>query len=458
MNISILYLDIISCLTILLLSRLIFKSFRHPIFLICAWWSACLILSNIVLIGEGPNPRTHLVFLLFIYSIMGFGLIFQISTRVRTFPIPKIIARHWTFWIALSIVIYLLSVWLGVIGYKLQGVYGPEFRALSFSTGEYSSLLYGSYYLQVAADLVLSPFVLFGVIALPIAGIFYDRSIFLLLGLIFSVAIDFKGSSRFHLYYFLLAIALAVIIVKRFKFLSRITLLPIVFATIIFLAIISKQRMQADAFNMEIIENTIEQAVKYHVYGVYLFDYEFSDDASMLHQGTSYGRLTLLSYPERIFCMVLRRLGILAISTIDEIGEHWQKSVRLGFDKDSRLVIANAFYTSLYPIFYDYGYLGIVLVPGLFIYFLVVHYKTYLLHNNITSLFVVIFLTILFMTSIFNSKITSGDFSVIFYCILLLDPVRKVSRKGVIRSRITCSNGSAGLNHSRVGRLNRDQT
>ncbi|MDD5676902.1 MAG: O-antigen ligase [Kiritimatiellae bacterium] len=425
MNIAILGLDIISCLTVVFLSKRIFRSLKHPIFLICAWWSVFLLLSNVVIIGEGIHLGTHLIFLLFIYSILGFGIFFQSSPCTATFPLPKILVRHSTLWITISILIFLLSLWLGFVGYKLQGVYGSEFRALSFATGDYSSLLYGSYYLQVAADLVLSPLVLFGVIALPIAGIYYNKCKFLLSGFVLSVAASFQGSGRFHLYCFILATALAVIFVKRIKHMSRITLLAFVFAAIFVLAVISRQRLQAAEFTADVIENTIRQLVSYHVFGFYLFDYEFSDAASILHKETSFGRLTLFSYPDRIACMALRRFGINVSPIIDKFGEHWQSYVWLGDDRNGHSFVANAFYTSLYPLYYDFGYLGVVLVPGLFIYFLAWHYATYVRQNNITSLFVVIFLIIFFFTSIFSSKITSSEFLVIFICILLLNPVRK---------------------------------
>ena len=425
MNIMILGLDIVSVLAIVLLAKRYFNSLRHPVFLICAWWSTFLLLSNILVIGEGIQLETHLVFLLFIYSILGFGIFFQSARCTATFPIPKLLTRHKAAWITVFILIYLLSLWLGFVGYKLQGVYGSEFRALSFGTGDYSSLLYGSYYLQVAAGLVLSPFVLFGVIALPVAGIFYAKYKFLLLGLVLSTAVSFQGSGRAHLYCFILATALAVIFVQELKRSPRFKLLLLVLAAVFMMAIISRQRLQTDKFTADVIDNTIEQLVAYHVFGFYLFDHEFSDKASKLHQGTSFGRLALFSYPDKVACMVLRRFGINATPIIDEFGEYWQRYVQLGDDKNGNPFVANAFYTSLYPIFYDFGYLGVVLVPGLFVYFLIWHFKTYVGQKNITSLFVVIFLTIFFMTSIFNSKITSGEFVLIFFCILLLDPVRK---------------------------------
>jgi oligosaccharide repeat unit polymerase len=420
MNVALLYLDILSFLMVILLSRVFLGCLRNPVFLICAWWSTSLFLSNIVVWGEGVHLRTHLVLLLFIYSILGFGIIFQLFIRPARFPIPTFLRRHKAAALGAATLLYLLSIRLGIVGRDLQRVYGPEFRALSFSAGDYSSLLYGSYYLQTAAGVVLSPFVLFGMIALPVAGVFYNSYKWLLLGLVLAIAVAFQGSGRFSLYYFGLATALSVIFAHTRKRMSLIRLFPLVVAGVLVVADITRQRLASDELSSDVVETTINQAVTYHVCGVYLFDRDFSNDASMLYRGSSFGRLSLLAYPDKVVGMLVRRFGVSWSATIDEVGEYWQKTAWLGYDKRGSPVEPNAFYTSVYAIFYDFGYGGIVLVPGLFVYFLVLHFKTHRRRQNFTSLFVVVFLSIFFMTSIFDSKITASDFSAVFYCVLLL--------------------------------------
>jgi oligosaccharide repeat unit polymerase len=420
MNITILCIDIISFLIIFLLSRLVFKSLRNPIFVICAWWLLCLFLSNVVVIGEGVFWGTHLLFLLFIYSILGFGAFYRFTARRANYLMPRFIYRYRAFFIVMAMLIYLLSVYLGIVGFRLQAVYGPEFRSLFFSTGDYSSLIYGNYYLQVIANLVLSPLILFGIIALPVAGIYYSDYRYMLLGFIFAAAVDFQGSGRFSLYCFVLAMALAALLVKKVKLLSHVKITIIACAAIILFGTITRQRLQEGEFNRDIVSTIVEQAISYHLIGIYLFDREFSNDLSALHQESSFGRLTLLSYPDRVICMVIRRFGIRVSPTIDMLGERWQRTVVLGADGNGRSIESNAFYTSLYPIYYDFGYLGVVLVPGILVYFLILHFKAYRTSNNFTSLFVVIFLSVFFMTSIFDAKITAPDFSFVIFCILLL--------------------------------------
>jgi oligosaccharide repeat unit polymerase len=432
------YIDILSFLTIVLLSKFVFKSLRNPIFLICAWWSGFLLLSNIVVIGTGITMGTHLVFLLFIYSILVSGIVSQLSIRPAGFPMPKFVIRYKTVWIVVCIAIYLLSIWLGFSGYTLQKEYEADYRTLAFSTGDYSSLLYQSYYLQLAANFVLSPFLLVGVIAFPVASIFYNNYKFLLLGLVFSVVIDLQGFGRLYSYYFLLATGLAVIFVKKVTLFSNFKLLPIGLAVFIMASWITGQRASADKFNSEVVEKTIDQVLIYHVMGAYLFDFEFSNNASILYKGTSLGRLSLFSYPDRIACMVLRRLGFDAIATADELAEHWQRGVWLGDGQDGHPIEANAFYTTLYPIFYDFGYFGVVLVPAFFAYYIVLHFKTFRKHNNVLSLLVVVFLVIFFMTSIFTSKITSNEFLPLLYGILLLYSGGRELRQG---GNGTVSNG-----------------
>jgi hypothetical protein len=180
------------------------------------------------------------------------------------------------------------------------------------------------------------------------------------------------------------------------------------------------------------MEQAMSQLATYHVLGFYLFDHEFSDDTSRLHQGTSLGRLSLLGYPDKLICMVLRRAGLQAVPVVDIFAEHWQyDAVSLGDDENGEAIVVNAFYTSLYPMFYDFGYLGVVLIPGLFVFFLVLHYKSYLRQQGFASLFVVIFLTLFFMVSVFNVKIACCDFQVILYCIVFRRPVSKLLQSGV---------------------------
>jgi len=420
MNVDMLFADLLSFVVILVVSKLVFRSIRHPVFIICAWWCACLMLSNAVRIGEGIQPGTHLVFLLFNCSIFGFGILFHLLIQSVRHPIPMWVIRYKSTWIAISAFVYLVVLGLGFLGYQLQKAYGVKFRELSFSTGEYSSLLYGNYYLQVAAELVLTPLVLFGIMALAVAGVFYNKYRYLLLGFVFSAAVAFQGSGRFPIYYFILATVLAVVFVKKIRWRACVKLLSVCLAAIFIIAVISKQRVLLEEFNREIVVSTIEQAVTYHVLGIHLFNHEFSDRNSMLRQGTSFGRLSLFSFPDKIICMVLRRFGIFASPTIDAFGTHWQEAVPLGYDKNGQVYEANAFYTSLYPVFYDFGYWGIVILPGIFVYFLVLHQKTYSEQNNFISLFAVVFLSIFFMTSLFNSKITSMDFVVITYCIIMM--------------------------------------
>jgi oligosaccharide repeat unit polymerase len=461
MNVALLYLDIVSCLTVVVLSKLFLKSLRNPIFVICAWWSACLFLSNIVVIGDGMYFGTHLVFLLFIYSIMGFGIIFHANTRAAYFPINKLLTTYRTTWMAVSILIYLLTIGLGVRGYQLQREYGIDYRMLSFSTDDYSSLLYGNFLFHQIARFVLAPPVLFGVIALPVAGIFYANYKVLLLGFIFAVAVDMQGAGRVNLYYFIWAMLLANVFMKRTKLWLHITLLTtVVVAAGLLMLEATKQRRGVWETSKQDVENALQQFVQYHVLGFYLFDRDFSNYASRLYEGTSLGRLSLLAYPDKLLAMTLRRLGFFSIPPIEELSEYWQNSVFLGYDENGLALESNAFYTSLYPIFYDFGYLGIVFVPGLFVYFLVLHYKTYLRQQNFISLFVVIFLTIFFITSIFTCKIVSNDVVAIYYCIILLSVLKGFQMRGFRFRGTGCKSGMASPSGSEsgqggVGRLNR---
>lgn len=354
--------------------------------------------------------------------------------RPAHFPVPEFLLRYRSAWISGAIFIYLLTICLGAYAYLLQKIYTTDFRDLAFSTDDYSSLLYGSYYVQTLASLFLTPLVLIGCIALPVAGAFYKNYKYMLLGLIFSAAADMQTDGRFYLYYYIISLALVAILLNR-KYIFFFVISLTIAASVLMLES-SKRRSGSNDVNPDVIVAAMNQFVYYHIFGFYLFDHDFSDGASMLHQGTSFGRLSLLSYPDTVACMILRRAGFFMIPEIDRVGAHWQgDNVILGVDKYGQPISANAFYTSLYPMFYDFRYFGVVLIPGLFVYFLVVDYKTYLRQPNFISLFVVIFLTIFFIASMFTSKMTSNDFQVVFYCILFRGIFLKESRTGVFKLR-----------------------
>ena len=424
MNIDILLVDIISILTILFLSRLVFKSLIHPIAIICLWWNGFLLLSNIYIIGEAIPLGTHAVFLLFIYSILLFGVLFHLSCGSKKAYIPNVIIKNRVKVLILLGAVYFISLYLGYKGYVLAGIYGPIFRNLSFSSGGYTSLLYGTYYLQTFASLILPPLVLFEIISLAIIGILYKKYVVLIMGLILAIAVCFQSMGRFPLYYFTLATVLTLVIAKKKTFRSFLKASSVLFVAIILFLCITSQRYGDEGLNRKAIENSIDQAVLYHVLGFNLFNHELSDEGSVLNRGTSFGRLSLLAYPDTVLCMFLRRFGISISPEIDYMAEHWQTSVDLGYDYNGNFIATNAFYTTLYPIFYDFGYIGIILIPGIFAYFIIAHFKTYSKEGNIISLFIVVFLMIFLMTSIFNSKITSFEFIVIFYFILRISPLR----------------------------------
>lgn len=436
MDKAILCLDILSYIAIVVLSKLTFRSLRNPVFIICTWWSAFLTLSNIIRIGDGIHFTTHLIFLLFIYSILGFGIFFHALIPTVYFQIPRVLTRYKKALLISSILLYLLTILLGAHGYNLQTGYGADYRQLSFDAGDSTSLLYGTTALQAFAGFVLSPIVLFGLIALPLAGVYYGKYSYLVLGYVFSAAVCFQSSSRGFLYFSIQATVLGFIFVKETKLWLRITFIAAAFASVLLMLDITKVRAGAEITDGTVIEEATDQLVKYHVVGAYLFDQEFSNQDSMLHGKTSLGRLCFFSYPDTIICMFLRRFRIDAVPEVSILGEYWQRNVFLGNDRNGKRVEINAAYTLLYPLFYDFGYLGIILVPGVFVYVLLIHYKAYVRQRSFLSLFVVVFIIIFFLVSIITVKITSFDFTVIFYSILFLQSVRASRENGSRLSRV----------------------
>jgi hypothetical protein len=211
-----------------------------------------LALSNLVVIGDGIHFETHLLFLLFIYSVLGFGILFHLYTREVEFPIPAFLVRYKSAWIATAIAAYFLTIVLGLHAYQLQKAYTTDFRNLSYQTGDYSSLVYGSYYIQMAAQLFLAPAVLFGVVALPVAGIFYGKYKFLLLGLILAAAADMQVAGRASLYCFALAAVLAFAFVKRTRLSLSITLFGFMVVSGVLIVDTTKRRLGSEEFSRKL--------------------------------------------------------------------------------------------------------------------------------------------------------------------------------------------------------------
>jgi oligosaccharide repeat unit polymerase len=395
---------------------------RHPIMVIGGWWIAILVLANIMTYGVGIQPITNLVIICFIGSILTSGVWLDGVVQPHHFPVPRIILKWKKVWIGLALLVYLYTLALGVVGYKLQEIYGNEFRALVFGAGGYDSILYGSYYLQVMAGFVLAPLVLLGVIGFPVAGIYLGKFRYILIGIVFAAAADFQSAGRFNSYFFMLSVVLTVVFSIKLKpgMKKKILASAVVLITLMVVST-ARRNLQYD-MDKEGFVRSVEQAVDYHLYGVNLLNSELVDEKSVLRTQRSYGRLVFLSYPDKIACMALRRFGFSASPLIDEFAEHWQGQVVVGVDKDGTPHIANAFYTSIYAMYYDFGILGVILIPIGFLFVLTRHYKSYVSSPNLLSLFVVVFISVFFLTSIFNSKITSIDFVTIFLGILLISP------------------------------------
>jgi len=397
---------------------------RNPIVIICLWWTGILLAANLVRIGNGIQPETNLVVFLFILSVFSFGVYFSKRKPTCSYSVPGVFSNYPRIWMGLAILVYICTLVLGVVGYKLQELYGNEFRALVFGAGGYDSLLYGSYYIQVMAGFILAPMLLLGVIAFPVAGVFFGKFRYVVLGFIFCVAADFQTAGRFYTYFFLLSILLAYLFMRKVspKFRLRLALSSLLMVVPLFIS--SARRAQVYEYNPEVVSHSIDQAIEYHLIGIHLLNADLANKNSVIHKTGSFGRLSLLSYPDNVICMVLRRFGVHAIPAIDEMAVHWQDNVWIGNDRSGSSHEVNAYYTSLYPMYYDFGLLGVILIPGALVFFLVRHYQVFLRFNNFASLLCVVFLTLFFVTSIFNSKLTSVDFVTLFCSMFLL---RRVS-------------------------------
>jgi oligosaccharide repeat unit polymerase len=163
----------------------------------------------------------------------------------------------------------------------------------------------------------------------------------------------------------------------------------------------------------------------YHTYGIMLFDYALNSPSSSVHDLVFPGQTTFATI-DFIISQISGVLGHLwshVSSSLysEELGKH----IFFGnSDFGGKAVAPNAFYTSLYPLYRDGGYFGVVIGSFTYGYLFSREFLTYKSHRNLRSLVWIIFFAWLGYASLLTPVIMGSTFWFIPLSIYLVFKIR----------------------------------
>tara|TARA_R110001606_G_scaffold195473_2_gene343125 strand:+ start:7976 stop:9163 length:1188 start_codon:yes stop_codon:yes gene_type:complete len=144
----------------------------------------------------------------------------------------------------------------------------------------------------------------------------------------------------------------------------------------------------------------LKYLIDYHLYGITIFGLVIDDKVVVDGIGTGYGLLTfpiISFFPEHIISLLQ---GERFLSPATEARGLMQKEVLITFT-DGTYIKTNAFFTSLYLFYKDFGVTGVVVFPLLYGYFFSKSYLCWLVNRNPIDLALVIFWSYTGYTALF---------------------------------------------------------
>lgn len=236
-------------------------------------------------------------------------------------------------------------------------------------TDFYESGIYGTFF-SIVNGPILSTFNLF---LIPIFSwmLFKKRNWLLIVQGLFLFGYASLGGGRFG--YLRIAIGIAFVGFCLYmnkenqkRRIRQILCLSIVFVLLIGIMTISRLSISAQGKEgvQDAIEATSEQMVSYAVGPIIAYDYALSHNYKERIGGYKYGGLTLAA-PNLLLYIILNKMGFKYEKALDDLVEIKQDEVIFIGDGSW-----NALYTSLLYYYLDFGWLGIIIIPLFFGYFL----------------------------------------------------------------------------------------
>jgi oligosaccharide repeat unit polymerase len=398
---------------------------------IILWWCFWLWVANFRLTGLlAPGPRTQAMVLIMLASVF-LGSLFVFTKTRPSAAVAKsnVNIRHngryllWLNILYLTIVAFLLVRALPLL---LSG--DPvEYRAAAFGSLDAPSPVFGGGYLQFLFELLILPVIFISLVIGLILYFRYRRKALLLLSLILMTMEAALMLGRFNFFYMVVLAPLTYILTgqrrppepgvpaaagqpETAKTPGRsktmmIMAVGLLLALVTLLAV-SVLRGKKNVDFMTLFRKTI---VEYHTVGFVLFDQELSVPTSRLNTRMSYGR-SVLGGLDTLVAVFLRRVNPDLVPMAGENGAHMAVPREVGNDEMGEPVLANAFYTVLYSLYFDGRYLAVILIPFVFGIFLGRSYLDWLKNGSLAGLALLLVLMYAGIFSLFQSPAESLRF------------------------------------------------
>jgi len=410
---------------------------KFPFLIVLGWWFLWLWVSSLSLTGlYVPTTATYLLYMILLLSVLGGGFIYvsrrQSSIRNIVRESSVIMARERELRIRKkmhNLTIFTLLIIVPIVGYFLfravqmfltldtLSLYRQAAFGLLDDSGE--SIVYGSASIRLLYNLVVTPIVF--LVFFIGAGYWLNtgaRKVFII-GSILVIAQAVTMMGRFGFYYVLAMFAFVGIMRlqlyrRSIKSIIRDARLAIFVVALILVPMGMIGFVRSDrGVDFAELYNTF--VIEYHTLGFTLFDIESNNPDSYLNQTRSYGRASLGAL-QHIPVLLLRRFDRSIDYIPGQIGADMQEYRIVGRSADGESITANAFVTSMYPLYMDGG-VPFIIIAGL-LYGIMLAKTSFTLfsqHNNLWNSFLLCTLIYCGLFSIFQPVITS-----VFWLYILL--------------------------------------
>lgn len=339
-------------LVYILALKLFYKTFFNPITIILIWWSSWLYIAfcDFTMLDKPSIEIIFLVFMMLTGLFIG-GMLaairgahysltnYEIKNDIFLMTTNKIFDNTFLFFLFvisfyfLKAMIYLLQN--GFIGY----------RDIVFSSPGKPSVLFGSSYVELFYNLIISPFpFIFLFIGLVLFINYNEKKIFYWSA--FMLILDsMMRLGRFGVYYIVVLSLLAILYSKTDHKSLKKKLLFILICLVALIIGIGSLR------GSDFIDTFTNMLVTYHTVGFNLVSQEIMDIHSKINHSLTYGLGTLNGLIS-IFDIIIRRFYT-ELLPYDELIKNHQQFVIVGTDAHGTPLFYNAFYTLLFTFYSD---------------------------------------------------------------------------------------------------------
>ena len=425
----------------ILSSGIKFRKFLNPVSIVLFWWCGWLWVSNLHLTGLFvPGPGTQLMALTMLLAVfLGSKLAFPRSRPEAAVGRANAnLVRNSRYLIWLNVLYFPVMTFLLVRAVPLLLSGDPvKYRRAAFGSIDEPNPVFGGSYPQFLFDLLVMPVVFLSLIVGLILYFKFRRKTLLVLSVTLLTMEAAVMLGRFNFYHI---IVLAVLV---FIFLGQVrgprtgpagetggpppagprrarTLAAMAAGLLLgvgALLLISVWRGAKGTDTLTLVKTGL---VEYHTVGFVLFDQELSSPTSRLNSRLSYGR-SIIGGLDTLAVVLLRRVNPDLVPMAGENGVVMAEPREAGRDGHGQPILANAFYTILYSLYFDGRYLAVILLPLVFGFLLARSYLDWLKNGSLASLALLLLLMYVGIFSLFQSPVETPR----FWGALVLLPVMK---------------------------------